>query len=567
MRAIRNVILLSVVPAAAITACSMGGGPAPVPSGASSPASSAAAPGPGRGAALPAPQATPSSYVCNGGFPSFNVPFGPNVPPDVNSIINQKNADCFAWWEFISLNWPAPPAEGGVDARGFGDPYDTGPVVWETYMDSNLVFLPDGGPPPAWGSQPELPPSCAALVGANTRGSKGVHFVSAASKFNTFIPPSGTGQAAPRDEPNWLGAQNGKNVWYEVRMSRDEYNYINDNGLYNANTQAAWVADGGGKQISLPQGCSPDAGQTCDGGAPALGSIEIKAAWMEVPDYRPLDGGGDPRWQRYKLTQAFVVDPTTQNCRQTTLALVGLHIIHKTTTQPTWVWATFEQVDNVPDTQEGEAPYGNSFYNPSCKSQVVTAANDCLPDAGPADGSTSVTVSCAANTSPPYELGPGCPAPAPIQTTRQFPIDSTAATPVNQTSAAAIKNYQANSVWQYYRLIDVLWSSSPYQQSGPPITTPHPFNSQESGGVNVANTILETYLQKSTCLDCHKYAAIAPNAKLSSDFSFLFQIAGPPPASSSALRSAKGAGPKSTRPTSVVKERVKALKEMLKKKK
>ncbi|WP_434424516.1 hypothetical protein [Nannocystis pusilla] len=74
-----------------------------------------------------------------------------------------------------------------------------------------------------------------------------------------------------------------------------------------------------------------------------VGALELKAAWMEVPN------PDDAQWNRYKLAQAVVVDPATQKCQALTVALVGLHIIHKTQAQPTWVWATFEHVDNAPD--------------------------------------------------------------------------------------------------------------------------------------------------------------------------------------------------------------------------
>jgi len=73
------------------------------------------------------------------------------------------------------------------------------------------------------------------------------------------------------------------------------------------------------------------------------GAIELKAAWMEVNDLQ------NPKWKRYKLSTATVLDPTTGKLRNTTVALVGLHVLHKTAKQPTWVWATFEHIDNVPD--------------------------------------------------------------------------------------------------------------------------------------------------------------------------------------------------------------------------
>jgi hypothetical protein len=92
------------------------------------------------------------------------------------------------------------------------------------------------------------------------------------------------------------------------------------------------------------------------------------------------------------------------------------------------------------------------------------------------------------------------------------------------------------SVFQYYKLANVMWDGAanpPYL--GPSGTTPGPgtgaqvplrygsFSSQDN--LNVANTVLETYIQNKSCNACHASATIAGSAKLASDFSFIFQDA------------------------------------------
>lgn len=430
----------------------------------------------------------------------LTVPMDSTVPGEIPVGGSQTNFNCFAWWEFISLNWPTD------SGAGFGDPGDLAPVAWQTYMPLHLLYPPDGEAPPPWGSQPPVPARCtqAAKLAA---GDEAPRVLSAVAKFATtpadvFDLPSSSAEAAPTNEPAWLGAQNGTNVWYEVRLNKAEYDYVVANKFYDANRQGAAVADG--TPILLPVGTKD-----------FVGTIELKAAWMEVTDL------ADPRWKRYKVAPAVVVDADDGSCRPVTVALVGLHIIHKTRSQPTWIWATFEHVDNAPDsTATPDSTRQYNFYSPSCKPRQVTVSSaQCL-----APGATSpVTVGCTANVSPPYYLGKGCPGPVPIQVTRRNPIDEEAAD-VNQTAQQAIAQAYPGSVWQYYQLVDVIWSSSPVAQPTAPVKKPMPLSSMQPTGI-VANTTLETYAQNLTCTDCHRFASIAPTAAdtapvWAADFSF-----------------------------------------------
>lgn len=437
---------------------------------------------------------TAASFSCG----LLTVPFSAEVPGDAPILTSQIDVNCFAWWEFIALNWPN-------DSTTFGAPAGRNPVQWETYMVKQLLFPADGGTPPAWGTQPPVPSYCdASSLKASPRGAP-VRQLSTASKLaapqaDEFDFPDDSQQAAPTDQPNWLGAQNGTNVWYEIRLNQDEYQYVVNQQFYDANQQLAWISKG--NPVVLPKG--DNNGNT--------GALELKAAWMEVPN------PDDAKWQRYKLADTWVIDPTSQQCRQVTVALVGLHILHKTESQPTWIWATFEHVDNLPDSAAAQAPY--NFYNADCKPQQVTVANaSCL-----AKGQSSpVTVSCTANTPPPYYLGENCPAPVPIQVSRQVPLDSDAKN-ANGIAQKAIASNYPSSVFQYYQLINVIWSTSPSQDPSKPTTVPLPLTSMLPT-VKVANSTLETYVQNLTCTDCHRYATIAatssePDPQWGSDFSF-----------------------------------------------
>lgn len=460
-----------------------------------------------RGVGLALTRTTAPPCACS---PFVTVVFGPTVPSDA-TMSSQSDANCFAWAEFVALNWPVD------QSAGFGDPGDVAPVQWQTFMPLQLLFPPGGTEPPAWGALPPVPANCQKQLNASAAGREFLAshmrpmLLSAASKFSINASPSSfpsiSGQAAPLNQPNWLGAQNGTNVWYEVRINKDEYQYIVDNGLYNANNQATWIAQN--KPIVLPKGKK--------GGI--VGSIELKAAWMEVPD------PADKRWNRYKISRGIVIDPSTNVCRVVTLALVGLHIIHKTSNQPQWVWATFEHVDNVPSPTNANGPF--SFSSGNCQPRSLVVPKNCLPK-----GTNSpVTVGCTPNVAPPYYLCAGSPGPVPIQVSRVTPLDNDAQQ-TNQTLQRAIAAAYPNSIWQYYQLINVVWSTSkPPDPTVPPTVPLNPTGLLPP--IPVANTTLETYVQAKSCTDCHRSATIAktagnPNPSWASDFSFAFGTATAP---------------------------------------
>lgn len=434
--------------------------------------------------------ATPQTCVCN---PSdqFSVIFDSIVPGDNVLISNQMDANCFAWQEFVALNWP-------TDNSMFGTPMNEEPVQWETYMSTSSLFLPGGATPPAWGGVSSL------VKGLQL--SKPARVLFQISKTDSTVVLTSTGEAAPGDKPNWLGAQNGTNLWYEVVVNYDEYQYITDpaHQFYNAQKQQDWV--NAGNPIVFPGGNSSQ-----------VGAIEIKAAWMEVPN------PSDARWRRYKLSRAVLMDTQTGKPRTATVALVGMHILHKMDSQPTWFWATFEHVDNLPGSPRAQPPY--NFYNPNCTPKTVSVSPACAADGS----STSVTVGCTPNTPPPYYLCQGGPGPSPIQVTRLTALDAVNTIPVNDTMQAAIARYFPNSVWQNYQLINSMWSTSPYPNPVKPVTIPAKLKSM-TPSTPLANSTLETYVQNLTCTDCHAYSTIAPTASdpnptISANFSFVLGLA------------------------------------------
>jgi hypothetical protein len=479
-------------------------------------------------------RATAPSWPCSLGVPTVS----PAVPGD-SILTDQPTLNCFSWQEFIALNWAASPTQRGVadpnaKPAQFGTPNATAPTVWETYKDDAEVYLPAGAAPKDW-NEPPPPPVCrpADSAAAALSRKRGVQVLSMSSAFGDFALDE-TNQASGQ----WLADQNGQLIWYAIKLNRDEFDAIVKNQFYNASIQAATASTGknpvaGGQyQVKLPEGCL--SGSCPNGGPPVTGAIELKSAWRILPD--TAQNG------RYLTTQAVLVGAGGA-CTTATLGLVGLHIIHKTVTQPQFVWATFEQVDNVPPASPA------AFSKSSCTCQTAipnscfktppasTVYRDCLQ-------SQQQGQTCTANTSPPYNAVTAACQAYPTQVSRNRPISNNTTDPVVATNVAAqqmIAATNSNSVFQYYQLVDVLWSTSATDsytnlagQPGP--TVPLSINgaTPDPSALPVANTTMETYVQSLTCLTCHVCASVAGSkqgcsGQYASDFSFLFGEAGMPP--------------------------------------
>jgi hypothetical protein len=442
--------------------------------------------------------ASPGCY-CGGQVMTFNTSL-----PTFN-ITNQQQADCFAWQEFIALN------QSLDTSRPFGDTSDLGMVQWEAYMPTYKIFRNGAKPPVPWNGLGDVP------IGASLKKFKTGRYLVLGD--NQKIPKGFTSnQVVENNGPAWLGAQNATNIWYQVLVNKVEYDYIVQNKFYNADSQ--YNAARAGRQIFLPS--------TGDG------SIEVKAAWMELSAADQQYPRFSVFKQRYKLANAYVQDSANGRYRETIVALIGLHILRKVPGQPLFVWATFEQVDNnqgVDDTISH--PLGFNLFSTKCTSNTVTVKTRAGKD-------TTVTVGCNANQQPPYFLVNGN-RPVPIQVKRETPIGLSEL----QTSGrviACIAQVNPNSVWRYYRLVNTIWSSNPTADSSQNKTDSMILTGMLPSIVSsVANTTLETYNQQTNCINsCHKFASTArpsfdsgkkrSTPRYLSDFSFVFGLAKTPPA-------------------------------------
>jgi hypothetical protein len=345
--------------------------------------------------------------------------FSPDLPHDVvtNSLGAteiQPFADIMGWDAFIAVNWPAPNpivergvpdrqnVIGGLYAKSEGGTKSLppGPTVWETFKNSNDIYLNPPTPPTPFDWPEAIPPQC--LAQAQEHPDAAHHIMVRTAKISTIL--NGIEQA----DGNRLVDQNGQDVWYEVKLNRVYYDYVVSNKFYDSNNQA-------GKTIFFPRSTNVTRQES---------TVKVKAAWkvMGAPGSKQPDDAS-----KFYTTQALVIDPDTGRCSPRQLGLVGLHVVMKSLILPQWLWATFEHVDNAPDQATGPVPGKKyNFFNAQCAG--------CPLNQPPAKGSQT-----------------------PTQVVRVTPIDGGAAQ-TSQLYWAALKGLRPDNVWQNYVLVDAQWS-------------------------------------------------------------------------------------------------------------
>ena len=289
----------------------------------------------------------PTPFFTCGGSPPQKVLLEPK--PSFSVIdFSDPGADCALWQTFFYLNWPAKKGLRGVpdEAARFGAP---GTTVWETFRTLETVFLPEGRKPPPW-DLGLLNASLAHDLGAEV-ASGDVRLLSRTSKISRLVIDH-IAQTKINDpifindikqaDGNTLYDQQKKPVYYEIAMNRAEFDYIFNNGLYNADTQATFAST---TNIALQRG-----------------TIEIKAAWKILTPAEASSG-------RFHTARAFISGPLLL---PVTVGLVGMHVFEGGGYETVGLWGTFVQIDNAPVVGKPiTGPY--SFFNPACQTCPVNS--------------------------------------------------------------------------------------------------------------------------------------------------------------------------------------------------
>lgn len=394
--------------------------------------------------------------------------FSSYVPHEVDIFLNngyqgltpktQPCFDVFSWQSFVALNWPANSDGSPVKGSFTDDPQAM--RVWEYYTDPAVIFETN---------EQLLPFSGPIKKGS---GLKGLRMFAKLSHELLNVPDSikqATGQPLIDKNLNF--------ALYEIRLNPDEVDYILGDSLYTLEGQQK-------RTVNFPAGSAT--GQ--------VGAMEIKATW------KILTGSDDTT--KFYRRRAVIYVPANQSATgkalylTETVGLVAMHIIHKTTKFPFWVWTTFEHIDNAPEqAQVGQAGNQYSFYNPAC-----TSCSENSPVDEPKGGYIW-------QATKPYAKAYAVDGKYGTQAVRSNAVYGPTEM-VNQTWQKALR--AAGSVFANYRLIGSQWSVVSETFPADTIAAPD----------TLANTTLETYIQNSSCtMTCHRFAQDA--AGKGADFSFI----------------------------------------------
>jgi hypothetical protein len=396
------------------------------------------------------------------------------IPLDFQGQEEQANFDLESWLTFVALNWPAAPGcVANPDANIMTAPPNP---VWLSWLQDSDVFVPAGQSPQQWcfGISPgvaaqqqaqrtarlaKLPPGVRALAEKHPDVQMFLHHSAKASRRSTGLQAAAAAnphiQEVLQSTGDVLVDQNGRWARFTVSVNQTEYKDIL--------AQTLWTIAGQKAATNITFTPSNTAtGET--------GAMEIKAAW------KVLGANDDP--SSFFTMQAIVYNDVSGDPspgpQPVTIGLAGFHISHKTALQKTWIWSTFEQVDN--DTK--------SFYNPKCPPAQCPPNTKTVP-----------------NPTTAQELNAqGQPNFKPAQVVAVTP---SSAGKINQTFSTLLKG----TPWANYRLISTQWIGELGNTPKPP---------------SLGNSVQETFVPNGSmygCLNCHKGAIARGNQP--SDLSWL----------------------------------------------
>lgn len=392
-------------------------------------------------------------------------------PASVSVDIVQRMFDCYGWETFVALNWPAKADERGVPdtTKSISDGGDR---VWETYKQVYEVFQPldpnwtldDKN----WNDPQPLPPECEdALQQAGIPGEGVLAFQVLNETHQAF-----------GNQFNNLTDQNGNIVHYNVRINRDEFEFMKTNGFADTGTYDYNGPFGFNKrEFMLPDNTNGVTGE---------GTTELKSAWKimctDAENCNPVD---DP--SRYYTRTALLYTPPTPktlnpfnqdgpfppitvtvpaSCRVAEVGLIGFHIEVKTFWAPQSIWPTFEHIDNVPGNTapDEEPPASFSFFNSACGNPSPESCLTQRPGIIPGSALQNPDLLCCENL---QNIGNSNPTPnnpnddfqpltpvGPNQLTRIDPVENTA-NELNQIFRKLLK--EAGSPFQNYVLVSTQW--------------------------------------------------------------------------------------------------------------
>jgi hypothetical protein len=484
--------------------------------------------------------ATPTIVVSRAVPSELNPPYraGPLVTGGAPNATSDQAA-AFAWNEFIALNWPAGPQRGQQGQRDapsytcrFGDPACTGPTVWQTFRGKVETFPGSGNPPGyvndasrsyGYDAVPQYNYIASVAPCDQRQLSDPVPWINLDETDEITLANMHAGVVQPSSSPGNSAPQL---IRFLAKSNRSQYVYVAGNSDAN-NPAAQWWSSIPDSVVQATKGylaanrASPPAGSTTLVSQP-YGTMEVKAAW------RPLNPDEARSGRFHTQVVRFYEGPSSNPCyRDATWGLVAFHIIQKTLSAPYFIYATFEQTDNLlaADGKPIEDANGKVFQPAPA---TPTTPQVCLVDPPPpmksgGDKPSAIGIviitddpsTCTPAQQPAYCTDPGH---------RLYYRDETDQTPnagnicvnkrdndipdyargANEQAHAAIANYLKrqgipSAPWLYYKLVNVQYF--PYDKvittvtpNGSLYTTQPPYTPQHPAPSSFyqANIVVET---------------------------------------------------------------------------
>lgn len=455
------------------------------------------------------------------------------VPSELNILgggapaATLDQAAAFAWQEFIALSWPAREQTGAVGNRDTpgsdcllggvpnpnapqpGTDCATRPLTWQTFRGKAEIFT--NGATQNYDTPPTYTDLYTVTINSCVAGPAPVQAAWVNLDETTEITEAAMyAGAAPTDTS--VNSQP-QLIRFMAKANRAEFTYYNAispiTRQLRTNTKAyLQTADpppGGVNYISLPNN-----------------TIEIKAGWRMLTPAEQSSG-------RFHMAPVRYYEPvtpgSTQLCwREGVWGLVALHIIQKTASAPYFIYATFEQADNI---QTASAQYPAGQNGVEDENGVIATLPPCRPGQPPTVGqpatapcptTPSLLFNDTATVTPGSQIPPNVtldPANAPFCDpaavgSRLFYVNLLPALPTggricinyrdnlipatiiaaNVRAHAAILAYnQANSIpsspWLYYKLVNVQYRPLSNE-------TPGRYTGADPETFYLANIVVET---------------------------------------------------------------------------
>jgi hypothetical protein len=440
-----------------------------------------------------------------------------SLPSDIAPKTDErKSFDTFSWQSFVALNWPADESGNPLNPEEstFSSNLEA-PRVWQCYERPEEVFQQDRN----------------ASVESNNKCQKTMIF--ALSKEGEQADEIEGNKRSTEVKLPLIDQQNNY-VVYEIRLNPNEAKQIRDNSWNKIENLNEYDTIDQCKKAD----CNLFQFSTFEGARP----IEIKASW------RVFDLRNSPEEKsRYYTTKQTLHIPAKYSTtgqdieQQVELGLIGFHIAQKTFNK-SWIWSTFEQVDNL-NVDVHPIPPGlqPTLRNLDCRDQN----NSLLENTSKKNANDENTSKCLAENTrekdenylwqqnEPHAVMKKDGKTSKLLPTQVARLKENAVSPITEEMNKKWREKfgQTNSVWQYYQLMGSEWISLipcglvERKDNCRPIWVSNLYTDPTKlAFAKVGNVTMETYVEpvNASCIKCHSAARLDRDHKRSADFSFLF---------------------------------------------